>query len=140
MLIIKKLRRDKKETQTELGNQIGVSLRTIQNWEAGITDVPFIKLRLIARYFDVSVSYLFGEHIVITEDKRVKSGFEIEIEKIFDAKFEVNQANIDDKFADNQKEIEDINTKLNVISEAVSKIILEIEENKALKDGKRSFF
>ena len=62
---------------------------------------------------------------VIIKDQNGKSTFEIEIEKIVDAKLYTTQ-----------KEIQDINTKLNVISDALSKIILDIEENKALKKVK----
>lgn len=119
MLIIKKLRKKNKETQTELGKVIGVSLRTIQNWEAGITDVPFIKLKLIAQYYSVSVSCLFGEHIVIPENEKEKSPFEVEILKI-----------VDSRIHHTQKEIQDINKKLDEVSSALSVLILEREKRK----------
>jgi len=127
MLIIKKLRKDNKETQTELGKVIGVSLRTIQNWEAGLTDIPFIKLKLIAQHYSVSVSYLFGEHIVIPEEEYKKSPLELEIQKIVKAELQ-----------ENQKELHDLNTKLDVVSEALSELILEREEKKILKGIKRA--
>ena len=109
------------------GKVIGVSLRTIQNWEAGLTDIPFIKLKLIAQHYSVSVSYLFGEHIVIPEDEKQKSPLEIEIEKIVETKLE-----------ENQKELQDLNTKLDVMSEALSELILEKKEKKILKKIKNS--
>ena len=127
MLILKKLRKKNKETQKKLGKVIGVSLRTIQNWEAGLTDIPFKKLKLIAQHYSVSLSYLFGEHVVIPEDEKQKSPLETEIEKIVEAKLE-----------ENQKELQDLNTKLDVVSEALSELILEREEKKILKGIKRA--
>ena len=61
MLKIKELRNKKNESQTALANKIGVSLRTVQNYESGDVDVPLKKLQLIAKHYDVSVSYLFSE-------------------------------------------------------------------------------
>ena len=61
MLKIKYLRNKKKESQTYLANLIGVSLRTIQNYESGKVDVPRKKLDMIAQHYDVSISYLFSE-------------------------------------------------------------------------------
>lgn len=59
MQSIKKLRRAKNESQKVLAEIIGVSLRTIQHYEAGTVDVSSKKLELIAQHYDVSVSYLF---------------------------------------------------------------------------------
>ena len=75
MLKIKQLRLEKKESQTYLGKQIGVSLRTIQNYESGDVDVPFKKLDLIAKYYDVSVSYLFSDENSVGPYKRVYPHF-----------------------------------------------------------------
>ena len=58
---IRELRNSKKESQTTLSEVIGVSLRTIQNYESGKVDVPTKKLELIAQHYDVSVSYLFSK-------------------------------------------------------------------------------
>jgi transcriptional regulator with XRE-family HTH domain len=76
MLRIKELRRSKNQSQTELSKAIGVSLRTIQHWEAETSDVPTKKLREIAQYYDVTVPYLFsGEESEKQEIKKLK-GFE----------------------------------------------------------------
>ena len=61
MLKIKQLRRNNNESQTALSKVIGVSMRTIQNWESGKVDVPSKKLELIAQYYGVTVAYLFKE-------------------------------------------------------------------------------
>ena len=56
---IKELRRDKKETQQELADFLGVSLRTVQNYENGSVTVPNTKLKLIAQHYKISVSEIF---------------------------------------------------------------------------------
>ena len=75
MLKIKELRNKQNESQTALANKIGVSLRTVQNYESGDVDVPFKKLELIAKYYDVSVSYLFSEETSDAPYKRVYPNF-----------------------------------------------------------------
>jgi len=130
MHIIKVLRKKNKETQTDLSKVIGVSMRTIQNWEAGITDVPLEKLKIIAQYYSVSVSDLFKDHFVFADDKKdekEKSSLELEIQKIVKAELQ-----------ENKKELQDLNTKLDVVSEALSELILEREEKKILKGIKRA--
>jgi transcriptional regulator with XRE-family HTH domain len=73
MLRIKELRRGRNQSQTELAQEIGVSLRTIQHWEAETSDVPSKKLRKIAQYYDVTIPYLFGGKEEVKEEiKRVK--------------------------------------------------------------------
>lgn len=58
---IKELRNSKNESQTQLAKVVGVSLRTIQNYESGKVDVPSKNLELIAKHYDVSISYLFSD-------------------------------------------------------------------------------
>lgn len=57
---IKDLRNKKGESQSDLANAIGVSLRTIQNYEAGSVDVPYKNLEKIAQHYDVTSAYVFG--------------------------------------------------------------------------------
>lgn len=59
MLKIKQLRTQKNESQSALAEVIGVSLRTIQNYESGNVDVPMKNLEKIAKHYDVTVAYLF---------------------------------------------------------------------------------
>lgn len=56
---IKQLRKNKGESQSDLADVIGVSLRTIQNYEKGDVDVPTKNLSKIAKHYDVSIAYLF---------------------------------------------------------------------------------
>lgn len=59
---IKELRKKKGEKQSDLANLLSVSLRTVQNYEAGKVDIPTKKLKIIADHYNVSVSFLFSEH------------------------------------------------------------------------------
>ena len=120
----------------QLCKKINISQSTISRILNKNTKPNASNLQSICSYFKVSEEWLLTGNDNKLTNEVGKSGFEIEIEKIINTKFEVNQANIDDKFEYNQKEIEDLNTKLSVISDALSKIILEIEENKALKKVK----
>ncbi len=63
MEIIKKLRKEKNETQQMLADVIGVSLRSIQNYESGKVTIPIEKLKAIAEHYNVSVSDLFKDII-----------------------------------------------------------------------------
>ena len=60
MLKIKELRNKKNESQTALAEAIGVSLRTIQNYESGKVSAPHKKLEQIAQHYNVTVAYLFS--------------------------------------------------------------------------------
>jgi len=59
-LRLKKLREEKKMTQAELGNKIGVSGATINRYEKGFRQPDPEMLSKIADFFDVSVDYLLG--------------------------------------------------------------------------------
>lgn len=52
------LRVEAKQTQTEVGKTVGVSRRTISNWENGKCEPSNYHLMLFARHFGVSMDYL----------------------------------------------------------------------------------
>jgi transcriptional regulator with XRE-family HTH domain len=54
------LRKQKGVSQSKLAEILGVSLRTVQNYESGKVTVPSEKLNQIAKYFCVTVSELFN--------------------------------------------------------------------------------
>jgi len=58
MVIIKQLRRKKKISQTQLGDEIGVSLRTIQLYERKDANIPIKNLTKIAQYFEMTIAEL----------------------------------------------------------------------------------
>jgi len=84
-------------------------------------------LKTICNYFNVSEEWFLTGNETESSTKGVKSTFELEIEKIVAAKLE-----------ENQKELQDLNIKLDVVSEALSELILEREEKKILKGIKRA--
>lgn len=57
---LKELRQEKGLSQQALGKKIGVSYRTIQNWENGVNSIKQDKAQILADYFGVSVGYLLG--------------------------------------------------------------------------------
>ena len=57
---MKELRQEKKLSQKELAENIGVHYRTLQNWENGESQIKPEKSQQLADYFGVSVGYLLG--------------------------------------------------------------------------------
>lgn len=56
---IKKLRSEKRETLEEVGKAIGTSKQTIQRYEnKEILNIPYDKIELLAKHFNVSPAYL----------------------------------------------------------------------------------
>lgn len=59
MYIIKQLRRKKNISQTDLANEIGVSLRTVQLYEKKNANIPIKNLTKIADYFEMTIAELY---------------------------------------------------------------------------------
>ena len=57
---LKELRQEKKLSQKELAENIGVHYRTLQNWENEESQIKQEKAQQLADYFGVSVGYLLG--------------------------------------------------------------------------------
>ena len=57
---LKELRQEKKLSQKELAENIGVHYRTLQNWENGESQIKPEKAQQLSDYFGVSVGYLLG--------------------------------------------------------------------------------
>lgn len=57
---LKKLRKEKKLSQEELGLILKVSKMTISNWEANSTEPSLENINELAKYFDVTPNYLLG--------------------------------------------------------------------------------
>lgn len=57
---LKRLRKDKGLTQQGLAEELGVTYRTIQNWESEVNQISIGKAKKLAEYFGVSVGYLLG--------------------------------------------------------------------------------
>lgn len=57
---LKELRKKTGFTQKSFSKEIGIPLRTLQNWENGESNIKPEKAELLAEYFNVPVSYLLG--------------------------------------------------------------------------------
>ncbi|MCG0275625.1 MAG: helix-turn-helix domain-containing protein [Thermosediminibacteraceae bacterium] len=77
---IKSLREERKITQQELARYLGVSQKTISNYENGERSPDPDTLRKIADYFDVTVDYLLGR----SNHRRLTRKDERDIEKIIE--------------------------------------------------------
>ncbi len=58
--VLKQLRKDRKVTQTELGNYCGYSHVAVVKWENGQREPSIETLTKIADFFDVTLDYLLG--------------------------------------------------------------------------------
>nr|PZN02741.1 MAG: XRE family transcriptional regulator [Bacillota bacterium] len=77
---IKSLREERKITQQELARYLGVSQKTISNYENGERSPDPDTLRKIADYFDVTVDYLLGR----SNHRQLTRKDERDIEKIIE--------------------------------------------------------
>lgn len=59
---LRQLRKDKKLTQKELSNILGVAQTTYAGYETGRYEPDFKTLIVIADYFKVSTDYLLGRY------------------------------------------------------------------------------
>lgn len=58
--IIESERIKHKQNKDEFAAFLGVSKRTVSNWQAGRTEMPLSKLLLLSRSWNCSVDYLLG--------------------------------------------------------------------------------
>jgi transcriptional regulator with XRE-family HTH domain len=57
---LKRIRKEKKLTQTELGNKVGIDFHAISNYEVGITLPSLPTLEWLCKALDVTASELLG--------------------------------------------------------------------------------
>ena len=57
---VKELRKQKRLSQTELGEVLGLTHKSISTIESGVRGNTIEKLILLAKFFDVSTDYLLG--------------------------------------------------------------------------------
>lgn len=77
---IKSLREERKITQQELAQYLGVTQKTISNYEKGERSPDPETLKKIADYFDVTVDYLLGR----SNHRKLTRRDERDIEKIIE--------------------------------------------------------
>lgn len=57
---VKELRKQRRLSQTELGEVLGLTHKSISTIESGVRGTTIEKLILLAKFFDVSTDYLLG--------------------------------------------------------------------------------
>lgn len=57
---LKELRKQRRLTQQEVGDLIGVTHKTISTIESGLSSTTIDNLIILAKFFDVSTDYLLG--------------------------------------------------------------------------------
>ena len=67
---LKKLRTERGLSTRALAEEVGTSNATISRYETGKRDPNLIIVHNIAKYFGVSIEYLYGEDIEIELDKK----------------------------------------------------------------------
>ena len=63
MQSLRRLRKERKLSQTELANNVGVTLRTLQNWEAGNSSMTLDNAKKVAEIFKVQVQDLIDDNL-----------------------------------------------------------------------------
>ena len=80
---VKNQREKGKFTQQDIAELLGVSVRTIANYENGDTDIPSTKLKLLSKQFNVSYIYLVDG---ISPKDRIEEPNNSEPEEMFSIK------------------------------------------------------
>ena len=57
---VKELRKQRRLSQTELGEVLGLTHKSISTIESGVRGTTIEKLILLAKFFEVSTDYLLG--------------------------------------------------------------------------------
>ncbi|MCS1384793.1 MULTISPECIES: helix-turn-helix domain-containing protein [Lysinibacillus] len=75
---LKKLRKEKKLTQTELGSKINVTKVSISGYESGNRSPDTDTLQRLADFFEVSTDYLLGrtDNPVLTPQEKDEAAFQ----------------------------------------------------------------
>ena len=85
---LKELRQEKKLSQKELAENIGVHYRTLQNWENGESQIKPEKAQQLANYFGVSVGYLLGYSDVRFELEQIEKAIK---NRLMDSESTINK-------------------------------------------------
>ncbi len=69
---LKKIRENRKISQEEIANVLGIKKITYFKYESGEINIPIPKLIEIARYFETTPNYLLGFDEIEFEEKKKK--------------------------------------------------------------------
>lgn len=79
---LKELRKKAGYTQDDLAKMIGISKRTIQNWEDGVSSIKENKLKILCKTFGVDMPYMLGYNNVKNETDLKASVLDETLEKL----------------------------------------------------------
>lgn len=79
---LKELRKEKGMSQIALAKELGVSYRTWQNWETGVSSIKLDRLKKLCEIFDVDAPYLLGYNTVKNETDIKVSVLDEALEKL----------------------------------------------------------
>ncbi len=60
MIRLKELRKEKGVSQADVAKMLNMSKMAISHWEKGNSEPSIEQLKILARFFDVSIDYLVG--------------------------------------------------------------------------------
>lgn len=128
---LKELRQEKKLTQQELANEIGVTKRTYIYWEKGERQIKPEKAQQLADFFGVGVGYLLG-YIDEEQEKQITKTKKAVIKEIQD---------LSDYAKDNDiaKQIDSIihNEGLGEFLYNLNKVFVQIESKEEYSDEEK---
>ena len=86
---LKELRKERGDTQSTIASLLGVNVKTVSRWEKGENEIKLAQANMLADYFGVSVGYLLGYDVKITEvmEKKFETldSLEESVKKAFEA-------------------------------------------------------
>ena len=50
-------------SKEEFASALGVNVRTVRNWQNGLTEIPLCKIRIMRDLFGVSADYLISQEV-----------------------------------------------------------------------------
>ncbi|MCI9405051.1 MAG: helix-turn-helix transcriptional regulator [Clostridia bacterium] len=61
---LRRIRNERGIVQKDVAQALNVSLKTVSHWETGYSEPSVEQLKLLAKYFDVSVDELVGAELI----------------------------------------------------------------------------
>lgn len=130
---LKILRKEKGLSQQALAKEIGVSYRTLQNWENGVNTIKPDKAQGLADYFGVSVGYLLGYDVVLKSIENKTDGDDLLsvgddlLSVLNQMKWQQHEL-IDLSFIDSKDEAEELKTDVKIAIKFLNSIIKAISK------------
>lgn len=86
---LKKLRKSKGLTQTEMAKFIGITQNSYSYWENDKVKIDNASILKLADFFEVSVDYLLGRETIVTDNDRAKGWVDSEMIRVIPIEVEM---------------------------------------------------